>query len=177
MSFTLLLGGVRSGKSRLAVELGLRAEAPVVFVATAEAGDDDMTRRIAAHREERPAAWRTVEAPRQLGDAVAALGPEPFVIVDCLTVWTANLLLDGLADHDVIARAEALADHLAARPGGGVVVTNEVGMGVHPSSELGRHYRDLLGAVNVRVGARARRAALVVAGRALPLVPAQGLLA
>ncbi len=170
----MLLGGVRSGKSRLAVEIGERSTAAVTFVATAQAGDAEMATRIAAHRAERRSEWETVEAPQRLADALAGIGPQRFVIVDCLTVWVANRMLVGDDSATIVAESHVLAGLLAARPGDAVVVSNEVGMGVHPSSELGRHYRDVLGAVNVAVSAAARRAALVVAGRALPLAPLDG---
>jgi len=176
MTFTLLLGGVRSGKSRLAVGLASRASEPVVFLATAEARDDHMTERIDAHRAERPDHWSTVEVPMAIEDALASIDRDAYVVLDCLTVWTSNLLLAGTPDPEVTATAERVAAALAARPGGGVVVTNEVGMGVHPSSELGRHYRDLLGAVNIRFADMADQTALVMAGRALPLVDARSLL-
>ena len=169
MAYVLVLGGVRSGKSRLAVELAERSAAAVTFVATAQAGDAEMAGRIAAHRAERPGEWQTVEASRDLAVAVAAIEPARFVIVDCLTVWVANRMLAGDEPAVILAESRRLADLLAARRGDAVVVSNEVGMGVHPSSELGRHYRDVLGTVNTTVAATARHAALVVAGRVLPL--------
>ncbi len=167
--YRVVIGGVRSGKSRFAVELAERSGSAVSFVATAEAGDEEMTARIAAHRDERPASWSTVESPLRLAAAIEALPAQDYLVVDCLTVWTANLLLAEVPPTTVIAEAERVAVLLADRPGAAVVVTNEVGMGVHPSSELGRRYRDLLGAVNVAICARAADVALIVAGRALPL--------
>jgi adenosyl cobinamide kinase/adenosyl cobinamide phosphate guanylyltransferase len=170
LSFSFLLGGVRSGKSRLAVELAARQPNRVTFIATAEARDGDMTRRIGAHQEERSGlGWATIEAAAAGADTIDGIEPDGFVIFDCVTVWTANHFLADVSPTEVIAAAERLAEALASRPGHGVVVSNEVGMGVHPSSELGRHYRDLRGAVNVRFAARAERSALVVAGKVLRL--------
>lgn len=172
---TLLLGGARSGKSTLAVEIGERTDGPVVFVATAEAFDDDLRSRIDRHRAERPA-WPTVEAPVDLATAVSGLESGATAIVDCLTVWLANLL-----HHvpDEQARAEHIERFLAAlaqRQGPTVVVSNEVGLGLHPETPLGREYRDELGRLNQRVAAQADRVMLLVAGRALPLTDPWSLL-
>lgn len=169
MAFDLLLGGVRSGKSRLAVRLGEESGREVAFVATAAELDDEMSDRIAAHRAERPAHWASIEEPCDLAGAITRVATDHFVIVDCLTVWTSNLLLADVPDAELLAHATDAAERLARHPGGAVVVTNEVGMGVHPYTELGRHYRDVLGSVNVRFGALAERVALVMAGRVLDL--------
>lgn len=163
---TLLLGGVRSGKSDLSVRLGSSWDGPVVFVATAEPIDDDMAGRIERHRQDRPAGWPTVESPTIGADGIEALAPEPLLILDCLTVLVSNLMLARLP---VVPHIEALADALAGRAGPSVMVSNEVGMGVHPETELGRAYRDLLGTANRLVAERATTALLIVAGRALPL--------
>lgn len=166
---TLLVGGVRSGKSTLALRLAERSAAPVVFVATAERIDADMDDRIDRHRAERSSSWQTVEEPLDLADAIAALAPGTTVIVDCLTVWMANLLhhLPDQAQRD--QRISALVAALGERTGTTIVVTNEVGMGVHPETELGRQYRDELGRTNQRVAAIADEVLLCVAGRTLRL--------
>jgi adenosyl cobinamide kinase/adenosyl cobinamide phosphate guanylyltransferase len=170
---TFLIGGARSGKSTLAVQMGEHHGGPVHFLATAEAFDDDLRARIARHRAERPAGWTTVEVPLDLADAVAAAPADAFLIVDCLTVWLANLL-----EHVPVAADRALAaDQLVAAlrgrgmvgTGPTVVVSNEVGMGVHPETPLGRRYRDDLGRVNQLVAAVADRSLLLVAGRAVRL--------
>jgi adenosylcobinamide kinase/adenosylcobinamide-phosphate guanylyltransferase len=171
MGLTLLLGGVRSGKSALAVELAAASGRAVVFVATAEAGDEEMARRIARHRTERPGGWRTIETPRDVATAVREAPAEACVVVDCLSVWVANLL--DLGDDEIIAAAGDLASALAARAES-IAVTNEVGMGVHPSTAIGRRYRDIMGAANAAAARAADRALLVVAGRVLPLLPAAG---
>ena len=169
----VLVGGARSGKSglaqRLAEEAAARTGAGVTFVATATAGDADMAARIARHQAERPAAWGLIEAPIELAPALAAIDPAATVIVDCLTLWVANLVFAERSDAVVEAEARAVAAALAARPGLSLAVTNEVGLGVHPPTELGRRYQDLLGRVNQAAVAACGRALLVVAGRALPL--------
>jgi adenosylcobinamide kinase/adenosylcobinamide-phosphate guanylyltransferase/adenosylcobyric acid synthase len=165
----LLIGGARSGKSRLAVELASASGRSVVVVATAEPGDADMAGRIARHRAERPPEWATVEEPIDLAGVLGRVGSEAFVVVDCLTLWVANLVFADRSDDEVLAAAAALASALAARHAPSVVVTNEVGLGVHPDTDLGRRYRDLLGGVNRVVAATAWRSLLMVAGRAIRL--------
>ena len=173
---TFLVGGARSGKSTLAVELGVRHDGPVVFLATAEAFDDDLRSRIDRHRAERPD-WPTIEVPVELAAAVRAAPQDALVIVDCLTVWVGNLFhhRPDAGDRDV-AYAELIAA-LAARPGPTVVVSNEVGLGLHPDTALGREYRDELGRLNQRVAAAADRSLLLVAGRALTLTDPMEVLA
>lgn len=166
MGFTLLLGGARSGKSALAVKLAAASGRDVVYVATAERSDAEMGDRIDRHRAERPPGWTTVEAPRDLAAAVAAAPAGACVVVDCLSVWVANLL--DLPDEAIVARAAEVAGALAARPGA-VAVSNEVGMGVHPSTAVGRRYRDVLGRANATVAGSADAVQLVVAGRVLAL--------
>ncbi len=169
MALTLLLGGARSGKSTLAVRRAKATGAPVVFVATAEARDDEMAARIARHRAERPAHWQTVEAPLDLADALRRASPDDVVVVDCLSLWVSNLLETGLTDDDLQRRAEEVAALAAARTGATIAVSNEVGMGIVPMHELGRRYRDVLGRVNATWAEAADEAVLVVAGRALAL--------
>lgn len=162
---TLLVGGARSGKSTLAVQMGERQPKAVTLVATAEPIDDDLAARIERHRAERPPHWSTVECPVELAAAIAAVPGDHFLVVDCLTVWLGNLFARG-----VPAPAEQLVDALRNRTADTVVVSNEVGMGVHPETALGREYRDELGRINRLVAAAADTTLLMVAGRALPLI-------
>lgn len=159
----LILGGARSGKSRYAVAQQTPG-ARVVFVATARAGDGDMARRIARHRAERPVGWTTVEAPTDLVSALQRLPRADAVVVDCLTLWVANRLLDGETDHAILGAADALARVVAEPPWDLTLVSNEVGEGVHPETAAGVRFRDLLGLVNQRVAAAAARVTLMVAG-------------
>ena len=160
---TLLLGGVRSGKSALAVEIGRRHDGDVVFIATAEPFDDDTRERIDRHRHDRPD-WPTIETPLDLGPTIAAAPPAALVILDCLTVWVNNEL-HHRGEVDPTGVVAALGD----RPGPSIVITNEVGLGVHPETELGRRYRDELGRVNQVIAAVATTTLLMVAGKALRL--------
>ena len=171
MTLVVLLGGARSGKSERALELAVRNGAAVTFIATGEAGDDEMAARIAEHRASRPEGWRTVEEPLDLVGALSAAEPGGTVVVDCLSLWTANALERGDSDADVEAHAREAAAASAARHGLTVAVSNEVGLGIVPHTALGRRYRDLLGRVNAIWVDAADEAALVVAGRALRLDP------
>jgi adenosylcobinamide kinase / adenosylcobinamide-phosphate guanylyltransferase len=168
MALVLITGGARSGKSALAVRLASGQSAPVIFLATAQPGDEQMETRIARHRRERPGPWRTIEEPLRLREAIERVDGAHCLIVDCLTLWTANAL-DRLGAEEAEVRAAAAADAAAARPGLTIAVTNEVGLGLVPDNPLGRSYRDLLGRVNGIWAAAADRAFLLVAGRALDL--------
>jgi len=163
-SSLFILGGARSGKSRFAVA-GLSARARVVYIATAEPGDEDMAARIARHQAERPPHWSTVEAPLDLVPRLSeALGAADTVVVDCLTLWVANLLLRGESDEAILKQADAVAALLVAPAAEVRVVSNETGLGVHPPTADGLRFRDALGLVNQRIAAAAARVVLMVAG-------------
>lgn len=166
MSLIVLLGGARSGKSLLAQQL---AGEEATLIATARAGDAEMAERIRRHREERPPAWTTVEEPVDLRGALAAVAPDETVLVDCLSLWTANLLEAGWKDAMVEEEADGVAVAAAARPGRTIAVSNEVGLGIVPVTPLGRRFRDVHGRVNASWARAADRAVLVVAGRMLEL--------
>ena len=177
MTSIVLLGGARSGKSALAVELGRRWDGRVSFVASAEVRDEEMRRRVDRHRQERPAGWHLVEEPLDL--VALPLWPgDGLVIVDCLTLWVANLLEAGRDEDAIVEEARHLTSTLRRRPAPTVVVSNEVGLGVVPSTPLGRKFQDLLGRVNRVFVERADTALFVVSGRVLPLeaVPFEELL-
>jgi adenosylcobinamide kinase/adenosylcobinamide-phosphate guanylyltransferase len=169
-------GGARSGKSSVAERLAAAGRAPVVYLATAEAGDDEMRARIAEHRLRRPAEWKTVEATMALAGALAALATPPgTVLLEDLGLLASNTLLDrtgagdptavmAAVEADIEGELRALED--ARRDGRWdlIVVTNEVGLGVVPPTPLGRVYRDVLGRANQACAARADDVYLVVAG-------------
>jgi adenosylcobinamide kinase / adenosylcobinamide-phosphate guanylyltransferase len=159
-----IVGGARSGKSRFAVS-GLSARARVTYVATAQAGDADMAARIARHQAERSPQWTTVEAPYDLVPTVSsALVSAEAVVVDCLTVWVANLMLRGDGDEAILKEADAIAEVAEAPRVELRIVSNETGLGVHPPTLDGLRFRDLLGLVNQRVAAACSRVVLMVAG-------------
>ena len=167
MGFVFVTGGARSGKSELADRLGRESGLHVTFIATATAGDLEMEERIRSHRSARPSSWSTVEAPLGLLPAITGIAADEFVIVDCLTLWVSNLIGEGCPPDEIRALALAAARELAGRRG--VVVTNEVGLGIVPANELARTFRDLLGAVNATFAVHAERALLMVAGRSIEL--------
>lgn len=168
----LLLGGARSGKSATAVRLAADAGVLVTFIATALAGDDEMADRIRRHRESRPVAWKTVEAPLDLVGAIRSAANGDFLVVDCLTLWVSNLLGQGAQPAEIDAAADEIVQRLHGRRS--VVVTNEVGLGIVPVNELARSFRDVLGSVNARFAASADRALFMVAGRAIDLAAVEG---
>lgn len=161
---TLVLGGARSGKSAVAERLASALPAPVTYVATAavDPADADHVARVAAHQARRDPAWTTVDAVGAAELPAVLRARAGTVLVDSLGTW-----LTGHADR--VADVVDLCAALQERAGDTVVVSEEVGLGVHPSSELGRHFRDALGAVNVAVAEVADRVLFVVAGRVLPL--------
>ena len=158
---TLVLGGARSGKSEIAEAIAARLPAPVTYVATSlvDPGDAEWTARVAAHRDRRDPSWETIEVAGELAQALREV--DGSVLVDSLGTWVSR---DG-SDADPGELVRALAD----RSGDTVLVSEEVGLGVHPSTERGRHFRDALGEVNRAVAAVADEVLLVVAGRVLPL--------
>jgi adenosylcobinamide kinase/adenosylcobinamide-phosphate guanylyltransferase len=164
-SITLVLGGVRSGKSRYAQNL-VTGAGKVAFIATAEALDAEMQMRITRHRDERPPSWTTFEAPRALEETILECsGKFDAILVDCLTLWTSNLMEAEGSDCDrIFARAARLCEALTQVSSSVVLVSNEVGSGIVPASDAGRLYRDLLGGVNQRVAAVADNVLLLVAG-------------
>ena len=183
---TLVIGGARSGKSTWADQHAKKSGRQVLYVATATAGDDEMAERIAAHRSQRPASWRTVEEPEHLLHAVQAnASPGDAVVVDCLTLWVSNVLLKAIGperdadtmplaawtaiEASVVNEAKALLADARDHDLTMILVSNEVGMGVVPATSLGRHYRDILGRVNQVVGSASDALILMVAGLAVDL--------
>ena len=164
---TLVLGGARSGKSAHAERLVEDAGAGGIYLATAEAGDDEMAQRIRAHRARRGPSWVTVEEPLELAAALArhAAAGRP-VLVDCLTLWLSNLMAAG---RDVARERGELVAALSAPRGPVVLVSNEVGLGLVPETPLGRAFRDEAGRLNQAVAAAAERVVFVAAGIALTL--------
>ena len=161
----LILGGARSGKSRHSLRLARESSARIALVATAQAGDADMAARIARHRAERPASWLTVEEPLEVAAACRRLtGRADLLLVDCLTLWVSNRLLRGDDDRAILQGADDLAAFMGAREASLLIVSNEVGAGVHQPTAAGLRFQDLLGLVNQRVAAAADRVTLMVAG-------------
>lgn len=169
---SLILGGARSGKSALAERLAAACGDDVVYIATARRGevdDAEMAARIGHHRARRPAAWGCIEEPLALAATLRAQArPGRCLLVDCLTLWLSNLLLD--ADHGRFERERtALLDILPSLPGEIVLVSNEVGMGIVPMGELSRRFVDEAGRLHQHLASRCERVVFVAAGLPLAL--------
>ncbi len=163
---TLVTGGVASGKSAWAERLVLSSGLSPVYIATAQALDDEMRTRVARHKARRGGQWRLIEAPLDLPPALAQLGPGEIALVDCLTMWLSNHML---ADHDPLNLAPALIEALSARRAPVVMVTNEVGLGGINADPLARRFADAQGALNQQIAARADLVVAVMAGLPLTL--------
>lgn len=159
----LILGGARSGKSRYALNQALAHPGPVVWVATAEAHDEEMRERIRHHQAERPSHWTTLEAPRHLA-ATLATTRDQLTVVDCLTLWLTNWLCADDAAGWAAERAAFMHEIGQARLAPLLLVSNEVGFGIVPDNALARHFRDEAGRLHQHIAAGVPHVTLVVAG-------------
>ncbi len=176
-TLSFILGGARSGKSSYAERLAAEQGGSVLYVATARAWDDDMAARIARHKADRPAHWRTLEAPLQVGETVGewlrtAQEPPAVILLDCLTLLANNVLVSMPEDLRPEQAEAALAPEIAALMDiiknsdlDWIIVSNEVGLGIVPPYALGRAYRDALGRANQRMAALADHVVFMVAGQ------------
>lgn len=157
--FTFIVGGVRSGKSSLAVDLAEESSKEVTFIATAIAFDDEMKQRIKLHQEDRPVQWRVVEEPRLIANALLKSSIEcqddGLVIIDCFGVYVTNLLMDDLSDQQIMDNIETTLNAIQESNNDVIVVSNEVGHGIVPDNQLSRRFRDLIGFANQRCAAAA----------------------
>ena len=183
VSLTLVTGGARSGKSRFAEGLAAQSGLPVVYLATMEAGDDELRERVLRHRARRSADWQTIEEPVEVVAALERVDRGALVLLDCVTLWITNLLVrtvDGFDTAPAATWEQAIADCVAAadrlvacqsrRSGPLVAVTNEVGLGVVPETRAGRYFRDAAGLVNQELARQADRVVLMVSGLPLDLL-------
>ena len=172
---SLVLGGVRSGKSAFAEsKVATLSEGPILYVATGVAGDDEMKERIRLHRESRPQEWSTLEEPTKLAEKLAPMltgdGAPGAVVIDSMDVWVANLLMGNQSENKhsleeiVTTEAEQLLKLVVDSPQAFVFVSSEVGLSLVPTEPLGRRFQDLLGTINQRIAAAATEVFLVVAG-------------
>ncbi|MBI2868600.1 MAG: bifunctional adenosylcobinamide kinase/adenosylcobinamide-phosphate guanylyltransferase [Chloroflexi bacterium] len=176
---TLVTGGARSGKSSFAQELALKSPQPVLFVATAFPGDDEMRQRIEKHRQDRPPGWRTLEATHRIGEQVAqSRANEPTVVIDCITLLVSNVLLacppgtgDAAMEAGVMAEVAGITDCMKQTAAGFIIVTNEVGLGLVPADPVSRLYRDLLGKANQALCREADQVFFMVSGVPLKIKP------
>jgi adenosylcobinamide kinase / adenosylcobinamide-phosphate guanylyltransferase len=164
-------GGVRSGKSAFALAYARRLAGTGVFLATAQAFDDEMRARIGRHRAERGPELETREEPLALAEGLADVAPDRLVLVDCVTLWLSNLLLAELPEPEILLQVDRFVRTACGRRAPTLVVTNEVGMGVVPESPLGRAFRDLAGLANQRLAAAADETYAAMLGVVLRLHP------
>lgn len=167
--FSLLVGGARSGKSDLAVKLGEVWSGDVIVAATAQPSDGDMARRISRHQQDRPVGWGLIESPLLDAHDVVAVEPGALLIVDCITMLVNNMMFADKTEAQIDEHASILSHAFVSRADPTIVITNEVGLGVHPETELGRQYRDVLGRFNQRLAARAQTTLFVAAGKVMPM--------
>ena len=168
LGLIVLLGGARSGKSSLAVELATQSNKSVVFIATAQAHDEDMKNRIARHQAERPS-WKTIETPLDLTTALKDCPANSLVIIDCLTLWVSNLMLAGFSEAEIRTANTRTLAAIDKRVGTTIAISNEVGLGIVPETRLGRDYRDGLGRINQQWVRASSKSLFLVAGRAIEL--------
>ena len=167
---TLVLGGVRSGKSALAEQLAVESAGPVVYLATATAGDDEMARRIARHQDQRPGDWGLVEEPVDLATVLSEQGRRasaPCLLVDCMSLWVSNLL--HIAQSRFSEHRQGFLEALVDYPGEVIIVSNEVGLGIIGMDPLTRRFADELGWLNQALANRCDRVLMSVAGLQLSL--------
>ena len=177
MKVTLVTGGARSGKSTYAQEMAMKVGVSVLFVATAEAGDEDMRKRIEEHRKSRPADWVTLEATSHIGSRISEnIGKARLVIVDCITLLVNNIFMrydettdTDIAEKGVMTEIDELIDCMDRTEADFIVVTNETGLGIVPADRISRLYRDILGRVNQRLAQRADEVYMLIAGIPMPL--------
>jgi len=161
----LITGGARSGKSRYAVELASQLSPEVIFIATASPLDPEMRRRIKLHRKSRPSQWQTIEEQKDVASILSEINsPQKVVIIDCLTLLISNLLLEGKGEKEILNQVKTIADKGRKFNRVTIVVSNEVGWGVVPSTSLGRNFRDIAGKANQIIAARANQVWLLVCG-------------
>lgn len=177
----LILGGARSGKSRYAQEIALKSAQPVLFVATAEAGDEEMKQRIEEHQKARPSTWHTLEATTDIGRQIKQrAGKVQTVIIDCIALLVSNILtqhghptgelIDApLIEKEVLAEINGLTKYMNQVKANFIIVSNEVGLGLVPANGMSRLYRDLLGKVNQILAQQCNEVYLMVAGLPLPI--------
>ena len=178
--FTFIIGGARSGKSDYAEKVATLSQKPVLYVATAQALDDEMRRRIESHKLRRPAPWQTLELPTRVGEHLLAQPPRAGVwVLDCITLLISNLLLQASPDVDhpdeaasrlaVEVEIDALLQAIETLPAHWLVVSNEVGQGLVPPYPAGRLFRDLLGWANQRLAQQADEVIWMAAGIPVPI--------
>ena len=161
---TFYIGGAKSGKTRLAQAKAESYPAPRIYLATAQALDGEMEVRIKRHQAERGEGWQTLENPLEPDQAIKGLKTDGVIMVDCLTLWLSNLMGAEMEPAQIMERVDSLAQASINYPGPVIIVSNEVGGGIVPMNKMAREFRDLAGAANQLLAARAHQVVLAVAG-------------
>jgi len=161
---TLVLGGARSGKSEYGEKLAENSGKIKVYLATGEARDEEMTDRIALHKDRRGSGWQTIEEPLDVSGVLAQIKPGSIVLLDCVTLWVSNMMAAGM---DVEAEVGKLCEQLGKIECDIVIISNEVGLGIVPENALARQFRDLAGRANQMIATACERVVFIAAGQAL----------
>lgn len=161
----LIIGGVRSGKSDYAQKLASKSKKPVIYVATGEALDEEMKKRIEKHRKKRADNWKTIEEPKNVDKVILNLKEKKhLILIDCLTLLISNLILANLKEKEILKKVRNLLKVLKDKQFETVIVSNEVGMGVVPAHKLGRNFRDVAGRINQIIAQRADEVYFMISG-------------
>lgn len=164
-----VIGGARSGKSRFAAEIAKKSKCKTAFIATCEALDNEMKKRISLHKKNRPSSWRTIDEPLDLFSAVKKAKNADCIIIDCLTLWVSNLMLKNKTEPAIIKEINSITGHLKKIPGKSIIVSNEVGLGIVPDNKLARDFRDIAGRLNQLFAEKADQVFMMHAGIPLQL--------
>lgn len=160
-----ILGGARSGKSSHAVRIAKDSGKRVAFIATCEPGDDDLKKRVARHKRERPRSWKTFEEAENVAGVVSRIGKKfDVILIDCLTLFTSNHFLKGMGEKAIKGEMSRLVSAIRKSNGKVILISNEVGLGIHPETKLGRDFRDIAGRVNQMVAKEADEVIFMVSG-------------
>lgn len=167
---TFILGGARSGKSQFAIGLAKKTPKSVIFIATATDSDKEMRERIKLHRKNRPSHWKTIEEPKKLAALVKGIPKKTeLIIIDCMTIFISNLLLEGKSDNFVENEIGLMLKNLAKARFNSLIVSNEVGMGIVPDNALARRFRDLAGKINQGIAKASNEVYFIVSGLRLKI--------
>jgi len=164
MNTILILGGAKSGKSTYALKLAQVIDKNKIYIATAQGLDDEMEQRIKKHRLDRKNSWKTIEEPTDLEKTLSKLTKNSIILIDCLTLWISNLMMDGLRQADIIKKVKSLLKTIKQRGLSVIFVSNEVGLGIVPDNAMAREFRDIQGVVNQLVAKSSDEVYNLIAG-------------
>jgi len=170
-SITFIIGGARSGKSKLAIKLAREAKNRVCFIATCRPEDYEMRIRVRRHKSSRPNSWRTIEEPRNLTRAIRKAANSKCVIIDCITLWISNLIISGMNKKEILKMTSEVISAIKKFKLNALIVSNEVGLGIVPDNRVARDFRDIAGEVNQLFAQKADKVYFVVSGIPMTIKP------